>query len=62
MILKSYKVMNNIKTALAYLPLKVRLLPYSDKRICPKIHEDASLAARSLLNYIRLSKEIMHVN
>ena len=32
-------------SSLAYLPSKVRLLPYSDERICPKIHEDASLAA-----------------
>ena len=32
-------------SSLAYLPPKVRLLPYSDKKICPKIHEDASLVA-----------------
>ena len=36
MIKKAYKVINNIETALK---------PYLDKRICPKILEDASLAA-----------------
>ena len=47
--------MNNIKTALKYMYHQRWILPYSDflleslvslfKRICPIMHEDASLAA-----------------
>ena len=44
MIKKAYKL-NNIKTALWHVYHQRWLLPYSDKRICPKIHKDASLAA-----------------
>ena len=45
MIKKAYKVMKNIKTALKHIYHQRWLLPYSEKRTCPKIHEDASLAA-----------------
>ncbi len=45
MIKKACNVMNNMKTALLRIYHQRWLLPYSDKRICPKIPEDASLAA-----------------
>ena len=47
--------MNNIKTALKHSYHQRWLLRYSEKRICPKIHEDASLAARPC--YLLLDEE-----
>ena len=45
MIKKAYKVMLESFIDVIHIYHQRWLLPYSDKWICPKIHEDTSLAA-----------------